>query len=101
MDEEESPAVSDDDKKYIQQVLDIFLYSACSVNLTILQALNTIAAEQSHPTEHTLQRVKQVLDYMATNPDAIIRYLASNMVLNVHSKASFHSASRMRSRAGE
>ena len=60
----------------------------------------TSLGEQAHPTERTLQRVKQFLDYMATNPDVVIRYHASNMVLNVHSDASFHSASRARSRAG-
>ena len=37
---------------------------------------------------------------MATNPEATIRYHVSNMILNVHSDASFHSASRARSRAG-
>ena len=37
---------------------------------------------------------------MATNPEATIRYHASNIILNVHSNASFHSASRARSRAG-
>ena len=44
-DEEESPAVGDADKKFIQQVLGSFLYYARAVDLTILQALNAIAAE--------------------------------------------------------
>ncbi len=57
MDEEESPAVNDADKKYIQQVLGSFLYYARAIDLTILQALNEIAADQAHPTECTLQRV--------------------------------------------
>ena len=73
---------------------------AQAVDLTILQALNAIAAEQAKLTKRTLQHVHQFLDYMATNPDAIIRYRASEMVLNVHSDASFQSASRARSRAG-
>ena len=39
-------------------------------------------------------------DYMATNPDAKIRYYASDMVLNVHSDASYLTAPGARSRAG-
>ena len=81
-------------KKYIQQVLRSFLHYARDVDLTILQALNAIAAEQAKPTERTLQRVHQFLDYMATNPEATIRYRASKMILNVHLDASFQSASR-------
>ena len=37
---------------------------------------------------------------MATHPDAIIRYYPSDMVLNVHSDASYLTASQARSRAG-
>jgi hypothetical protein len=36
---------------------------------------------------------------MATHPNAKIRYCASNMILNVHSDASYLSAPNMRSRA--
>ena len=37
---------------------------------------------------------------MWTHPDAIIRYCASDMILNVHSDASYLSAPKARSRAG-
>ena len=47
-----------------------------------------------------MKRVKHFLDYMATHPQAIIRYRASDMVLNVHSDASYLSAPKARSRAG-
>ena len=99
-DEEESPAVGEDKKKFIQKVMGSFLYYARAVDVTILQALNAIAADQAHPTERTLERVDQFLDYMATNPNAVIRYRASDMILNVHSDASFQTASKARSRAG-
>ena len=35
------------------------------------------------------KRVSQLLDYLATHPDAKIRYHASDMVLNIHSDASY------------
>ena len=63
-------------------------------------ALSAIAAQQNAPTEQTRDRVSQFLDYMATHPDAKIRYRASDMVLNVHSDASYLSAPNARSRAG-
>ena len=47
-----------------------------------------------------MKRVNQFLGYMWTNPDAIIRYHASDMILNVHSDASYLSAPKARSRAG-
>ena len=68
--------------------------------MTILTALSEIASQQAAPTEKTLQRVNTFLDYMATHPDAVIRYYSSDMILNVHSDASYLTAPRARSRAG-
>jgi hypothetical protein len=68
--------------------------------MTILCALNEIAAQQAKPTEKTMERVNTFLDYMATHPDAVIRYYASDMVLNVHSDASYLTAANARSRVG-
>ena len=77
-----------------------FLYYGRATDITILTALSAIAGEQAKPTEKTLKRVKQFLDYMWTHPDARIRFRASDMVLNVHSDASYLSAPKARSRAG-
>jgi len=41
------------------------------------------------PDRKPMKRVNQFLDYMWTHPDAIIRYHASDMILNVHSDASY------------
>jgi hypothetical protein len=43
----------------------------------------------------------QLLDYLATHPDATIRYHASNMILHIHSNASYLSVSNARSRHGD
>jgi hypothetical protein len=50
--------------------------------------------------KNTMKRVNQFLDYMWMHPDAIIRYRASDMILNVHSDALYLSAPKARSRAG-
>ena len=39
-----------------------------------------------------------MLDYLATHPDAVVRYHASDMVLNIHSNASYLGETQARSR---
>jgi hypothetical protein len=63
-------------------------------------ALSDIATQQLAPTENTKKQVDQFLDYMWTHPDATIQYRASDMILNVHSDASYLSAPHACSRAG-
>ena len=58
--------------QYIRQVVGSLLYYARAVDLTILFALGAIAQEQANPTDKTMQRVKQLLDYMYSNPMAKI-----------------------------
>jgi hypothetical protein len=41
-----------------------------------------------------------MIDYLATHPDATIRYHASDMILNIHSDASYLLVSNARSRLG-
>jgi hypothetical protein len=47
-----------------------------------------------------MAKVKQILDYTTTHPDAIITYQASTMALAAHSDASYLSKSNAHSRAG-
>ena len=55
---------------------------------------------QSNPTKHTVELVKWLLDYVATNPNALLAYKNSDMILAVHSNASYLSKSEARSRVG-
>jgi hypothetical protein len=63
-------------------------------------ALSDLSSRQSAPSENTMKQVNQFLDYVWTRPDAIIQYLASDMILNIHSDASYLSAPKARSQAG-
>jgi hypothetical protein len=64
-------------------------------------ALGTIPAAQSNATNHTATAVVKLLNYAATNLNAVIRYKASGMTLYVHhSDASYLSEPKARSRAG-
>ena len=51
-------------------------------------------------TEDALKDASKLLDYLYTHPNAILRYHASDMVLHIHSDASYLSAPKARSRAG-
>jgi hypothetical protein len=62
--------------------------------------LNDIATEQTKATEKMQAATNQLLDYLATQPDATIRYHASDMILHIHSGASYLSVSNARSRLG-
>ena len=84
--------------KVVQQVVGGLLYYARAVDLTILPALSAIASEQTKATEATEARVDQLLDYVATKPNAKVRYHASDMILNIHSDASYLSETQARSR---
>jgi hypothetical protein len=87
-------------QKYIQAVIGTLLYYSRAVDPTMLVALNAIATQTASPTQKTLERVKQLLDYAASQEDAVLTYHASNMVLAIHSDAGYLNESKARSRAG-
>jgi hypothetical protein len=60
--------------------------------------LNDIETEQKTATEKTKTAAGQLLDYLATQPDAKIRFHVSDMILHIHSDASYLSVSKARSR---
>jgi hypothetical protein len=97
---DESAELDKNGKTYIQQVTGTFLYYARAVDPTMLVALSAIASAQANPTIETMAKCKLFLDYATTHPDAIITYRASDMVLAVHSDASYLIEPKARSRAG-
>jgi hypothetical protein len=84
----------------IQKVTGSVLYYARAVDPTILMPLNDIATDKTKTTEKTQAATTQLLDYLVTHPDATIRYHASDMILHIHSNASYLSVSNARSRLG-
>ena len=85
------------DKKYVHQVLGTFLYYGRAVDGTMLTALSANASSQAKPMRLTMHKIKLFLDYVATNPDAVLTYRASNMVRAVHSDDSCLSEPKARS----
>jgi hypothetical protein len=62
-------------------------------------ALSSIASKQTKETTNTMDKAKQLLFYLATHPDATIRFRASDMILNIHSDTSYLSEANTQSRA--
>ena len=98
--EEISQPLSKEETKYVQAVVGMLLYYARAVDSTILTALSSIATKQAKPTKETMKKVKQLLDYCATQEDAVITYNASNMILAIHSNAGYCNEKNARSRVG-
>ena len=94
-----SPPLSDANIKHIQRFIRSILYYARAINLTVMMALSTIASKQAHGTENTMKKYKQLLDYLATHLDATVRFNTSDMILNIHSIASYLSKANAHSRA--
>jgi len=85
--------------KAVQKIVGSILYYAQPVDMTVLMALSTIASKQTEGTEQTMEKELQVLDYLTTHPNATIHFHATDMVMNIHSDASYLLAPNSRSRA--
>jgi len=94
-----SPAISSADKLRLQEVLGTLLYYARALDVTILTAISELSTEMATGTVKTMSKLSQLLDYLSTNPEAIIQYYPSSMQLAIESDASYLSVSKARSRA--
>jgi hypothetical protein len=94
------PPLNKAGKIFIQEVCRVFLFLTHGVNGGLLPALSTLASQQANPTEQTMELCKRFLDYMALQDKAVLTYKASNMVLAVHSNASYLSKPKACSHAG-
>ena len=73
----------------VQQIVGTLLYYSISVDPTMLTALGSIAEQQSKGTEKTYADNLWLINYAATHQTAKIRYTPSEMILYIHSDASY------------
>ncbi len=78
----------------------VLLYYTRAVDATLLIALSSLATSQAAPAEYTMSLVKWLLNYVETQPNVIRTYKKSNMILAVHSDASYLSKAAARSQVG-
>jgi hypothetical protein len=95
-----SPALDKAGKLFIQEVCGVFLFLARGVDGGLLPALSSLASQQANPTQRTMALCKGFLDFMASQEEAVLTYRASDMILAIHSDASYLSEPKSRSRAG-
>ena len=95
-----APPTTKEEKKFIQRVCGKFLFYGRAVDSTVLTPISAIASQAAKPTKDTLAQTKQLLDYLATQEDAVLTYNRSDMILAAHSDASYLSEPQARSRAG-
>ena len=93
-----SPPLSRQHKTKIQQIIGCLLYYARALGNTMLVALNIIAQSQSNPIQHTANLYNHLLDYCATYPNVGLRFDKNDMILNIHSDASYLVAPYAKSR---
>ena len=75
--------------KYVQSTTGSLLYYGRVVDPTLLITLNEIATSQATLTEKTKAKVQWLLDYVATYPNAKIRFYKSDMILYIDSDAAY------------
>jgi hypothetical protein len=76
------------------------LYYTRAVDPTSIMPINVLASKQSRATAVTAAKVIKLLNYCSTHPETKIRYHASDMILHIHSDASYLSEKEAKSRAG-
>ncbi len=75
--------------KHVQDIVGTLLYYAGAVDPTLLTTLSTIAAQQANGTRAVADACHELLDYIATHPNAGNWYKACNLVLLVHFNATY------------
>ena len=96
---DDTPRLSPEQVKYIQQVVGTFLFFGQAIDSTLAAALSSIASQQAKGTEATLQATRQLLDYIAMHPNPSITYLTSDMILALDTDGSYLSEYGGKSRA--
>ena len=93
-----SPRLSQIEKNRLKRVIGTLIYYGEAIDNTV--PVGTLSLQQSQTKQTTHQSLSQPLDYLATYVDASIRYSTSDMILWIHSDASYLSKLQTRSRTG-
>jgi hypothetical protein len=84
-----SPALNATERRRLQEIIGTLLYYGRAIDSTLLVAVGTLALAQAEGTKATANACKQLLNYCATHPDAVVRFRASDMCLHIDSDASY------------
>jgi hypothetical protein len=76
------------------------LYYSRAFDPTLIVPINVLASEKSKATTVTAEKVIKLLNHCKIHPETKIRYHASDMILHIHSDASYLSENEAKSRSG-
>ena len=94
-----SKRLSLEEIRKIQKAVGTFIWYGNVTDPTMARTLSSIANRQDKATENVKAETKWFLDYCWTHPDARVRFVASDMILTLHSDCSFNSEPGSKSRA--
>jgi hypothetical protein len=94
-----SSPLSPDAIKCVQDIVSTLLYYRWAVNPILSTTLSSIAACQANGTTAVSKSCQQLLNYVDTHPNSSIRYKACDMILAVHTNASYLLEQNGKSRA--
>jgi hypothetical protein len=95
-----SPALPNKEINKLQQLTGTLLYYARAVDPSLIMPINVLASEQPTATHVTADKVIRLLNCCNTHPETKIRYRSSDVILHIHSDASYLSEDESKSRAG-
>jgi hypothetical protein len=98
--ESTAPPVNPAEKKISQKVCGKFLFYGRAIDSTVLTPISAIASQSANQIKEMLAHTNQLLDYLATQEDAVLTYNRSEMIMAVHSDASYLCKPKAKSRAG-
>ena len=83
--------------KHLQKIIGTFLFYSRAVEPTMLTALSIITTELTQGTDTTKQKAEHFLAYAIAHPNDTIKFYKSDMILKIHSGASYLSEQQGRS----
>ena len=98
--DDETPPLSHSGITRTQRIIGCLLYYERAIDGPILPSISDIGSEQIKATESTAEAVVKLLNYCATFPDAVVKYIVEDMCLWIDSESSYLSIQKSRSRAG-
>ena len=84
-----SDPLSDEKIKRVQEIVGNFVWYSRACDPALAASLSAIASHLTKGIEDVMTACHQLLDYLATQPDAAIRYHASDMILDFDTEASY------------
>ena len=86
--------------KSVQEIVGTLLYYTRVVDSTLACEFYSIATKIHDETQAVVEACHQILDYVATHLNVTIQYIASDMILLVHSNMSYLSEQNSKSQVG-